>query len=148
MRLTRGDVRGLIRAPAGQSRLLRLGWVAKFPDPEDMKADDLSEALQGRGYDTTSKTPASLDALVPLSTEPESAWLIRRAATEVTHDPGLRFLRYAGVVIPEPAPGQALKLVGGLDATALLKDLLGEAPVDPLPAKLRRWKAKGASARW
>ena len=61
---------------------------------------------RAEGYYTTSKTPANLDALLPLSTEPESAWLIRRAATEVTHDPGLRFLRYAGVVMPEPTPGQ------------------------------------------
>ena len=143
VRLPRGDVRAATRAPAGRTRLLRLGWVAKFPDPESMKADDLSEALQGSGYDPSSPTPVALDALLPIPSETESAWLLRRAATEVTHDAGLRFLRYAGVVIPEPAPGQALNLGSGLDAIAALKSLLDENPVDPLPSKLREVEARG-----
>jgi hypothetical protein len=142
-RLSRGEVRTLTRPPAGQSRLLRLAWVAKLPDPESKAADDLSESLQGRGYDPSSKTPVALDALLPVPSETESAWLLRRAATEVTHDSGLRFLRYAGMVIPEPAPGQGLNLAGGLDAVAALKGLLGENPTDPLPPKLREVEGRG-----
>ena len=106
-------------------------------EPENLKADDLSEAIEGRGLDPASKTPVALDALLPLQPETEAVWRVHRAATEVTHDQGLRFIRYAGVVIPEPAAGQPLNLGVGLDAVAALERLCSaENAGDPVLPRL------------
>lgn len=142
-RLSRGDARTIVRAPAGRTRLLRLAWVSKFSNPETMKADALKGAIEGRGFDPTASSPVSIDALLPLQPESESAWLIRRAATEVSTDEGLRFVRYGSVVLPEPASGQAMNLGGGLAAVSALKDLLGENPGDPLLPRLQGVAARG-----
>src|SRR5437764_941386 len=65
-------------------------------------------------------------------------------ATGLANDPGGRLLRYQGMVLPEPAPGEAPPAAAGLNAAISgLKELLGEAPVDPLPGKLRELGQKG-----
>ena len=50
VRLSRSEVRGLDRRPAGTERMLRLAWLCKLPDPESMPLDELRDALEGRGY--------------------------------------------------------------------------------------------------
>lgn len=142
-RLSRGDVRTISRVPAGQSRRLRLAWLSGFRDPEAMSADELKESLEGRGFDVAGKSPVSVDALVAPQPETDAAWLIRRAATEVSFDSDLRFVRYGAAVFPEPAAGQPMNLGGLLPAVSALKELLGENPGDPLAPRLREVEARG-----
>ncbi len=140
----RADVKTVTRAPKGAGRLLKLAWIANFPKPETMTLDALKGSLAGRGFDVESSAPVSLDALLPLQTEPDRKWLLRRAATEITFDDGLRLLNYQGVVIPEPAPGQALGALDLKGAVASLKQLLGDQTGgDPLVTSLREIAAKG-----
>jgi hypothetical protein len=147
VRLNRGDVRPPGRPARGASRLLRLGWLAKLPNPEAMKIDALKDALEARGLDPTAPAPAPVDKLLPQAPETDATWLVRRAATEVSFDPGLRFIRYEGVVLPEPEPGQppAPGEGAGLLALSAIKDLLGENPEDPLLPRLRQIEARGRS---
>jgi hypothetical protein len=141
--IDRREVETIRARPAEQKRLLRQGWKAGFPDVETMPVQDLRGALEGRNFSTDD--PAPVDELLPLPIESDSAWLARRAATEVGQDEGLRFVRYQGLVLPEDM------LKGGqaqLDASAvtnLLGSVLGggAAPEDAVAAKLRTIGSKG-----
>jgi hypothetical protein len=143
VKLNRNDVRSVGRASAAESRMLRLAWLSGVPEPEQLSVPDLKEALEGRGFDPSAEAPVSVERLLAPQVETDAAWLVRRAATEVTVDPGLRFVRYGGVVFPEPASGQPLNLGGGLLAVSALKDLLGENQGDPLLSRLREIAARG-----
>ena len=65
------------------------------------------------------------------------------AATEVTHDNGLKFLRVGPIILPEPAPGAPAG--PGLAAAALpdLTKLLDGKMTDPLPERLGEVAARG-----
>ena len=142
--LSRTDVKEIAARPGRSKRMLRLGWLSNFPDVETMSLDDLSQALEGRGFAPNADTPVSVDSLVPPQSENNAKWQVRRAATEIANDEGGRFLRYQGLVIPEPAPGEAPPAAASLNAAlAGIKELLGEAPVDPLPGKLRDLAGQG-----
>ncbi len=142
--LSRSDVKMISARPRRSKRMLRLGWLSNFPDVESMTTDDLAQALEGRGFAPNADTPVSVDALLPPQSENTPRWLVRRAATEIVNDEGGRLLRYQGLVIPEPAPGQAPPAAASLNAAlAGLKELLGEAQVDPLPARLRDLAGQG-----
>jgi hypothetical protein len=144
VKLGRTDVKTIDRKPRKAQRLLRLGWLSDLPEMETMPQDDLSQALDGRGFAPDAETPVSVDSLLPAQPEEDVHWLVRRAATEVTNDPGGRLLRYQGLVIPEPAPGEAPPAGATLNAALSgLKELLGETPVDPLPGKLRELAGQG-----
>src|SRR5260370_7284774 len=104
VKLNGGEVRAVTRGPKGKSRLLRLAWLARLPDPEGMRVEDLKEALEGRGFDTSATSPVAIDALRPPPLETDAAWQVRRAATEVAFDPGLRFPRYPPPAPPHPPP--------------------------------------------
>ena len=107
--------------------MLRLGWLSGFPNPETMRVDDLKEALEGGASTSAAKTPVSIDALSPPKAETESAWLTRRAATEVSFDPDLRFIRHQGLVLPETEPGQALDAGTAAAGLSALKELARRA---------------------
>jgi len=127
VRLQRNEVRELDRRAAPVERLLRLGWICALPEPESMTVDDLKTSLEARGYaiDATAKNPpASLDRLLPLATEPEPLWLGRRAATELSVDPDLRFIRFQDTVFPDPGAGQPVSAMGLSTAISELKRLL------------------------
>jgi hypothetical protein len=143
VKLARTDVRSATRAPGAHSRLLRQAWVAGLPDPETMRLDELKGALEGRGYDLSVKAPVAIDALLPPQPESEAVWLTRRAATEVSYDPGLAFVRYQGVVFPDPGSGQALNPADALIRLSALKDLLADNPADPLASRLREVEKRG-----
>ena len=108
-----------------------------------MEVDTLKSVLEDRGYDPSSRIATSIDGLLPPQPETEAAWLIRRAATEVSFDSGLKFIRYEGVVLPEPEPGQPP--ASGLLALSAIKDLLPENPTDPLQARLAEVERRGRS---
>ncbi len=142
--LGRTEVRAIERRPRAAARMLRLGWLSGFTDVETMATADLAQALEGRGFAPDLETTVSVESLLPLRPETDAHWLARRAATELANDPGGRFLRYQGLLLPEPAAGEPPPAGATLEAAAAtIKNLLGETPVDPLPAKLRDLAARG-----
>lgn len=142
--LSRSDVRSLNRQPPANQRLLQLGWLCGFPDVESMSVDDLKDAVENRGFSADGEQTPSLAGLLPLVPEPDTAWLARRAATELAVDPGLKFLRYQGMILPDVPAGQLqaqglgnLNLAGALgEITRLLDPAQGQQ--DPLVATLKK----------
>lgn len=144
-KVERGEVRSIVRADRASSRLLRLAWTSGIADAETTPREELIQALEGRGIAIRADREPSLDAMLPIESEPEPRWLARRAATEVAHDSGLRFIRHDRLVLPEPAPGEAPDPSAvGAAALGVLGELLGEAPPpDGLQARLRAVEARG-----
>jgi hypothetical protein len=144
VKLGRGEVKAIDRKSRKDNRMLRLGWLSNLPDVETMPRAELAQALEGRGFSSEGDSAVSVDPLLPIAAETEVHWLVRRASTEVLNDPGGRLLRYQGLILPEPAAGEAPPAAATLDAAlGSIKALLGEAPVDPLPAKLRELAGQG-----
>jgi hypothetical protein len=141
--LNRGEVKSLVRRPKATARMLRQGWLSGFHDVETMKLADLKDALEDRGFAVGGEETVAIDRLLPLVHETEEQWLIRRAATEVLNDSGLRFIQIQNVLMTEPSPGQALTKDGALSMVSSLAPLLEDKPVDPLPAQLRAVEARG-----
>jgi hypothetical protein len=149
VRLPRGDVRALERRPAATERLLRLAWVCKLPEPESMELDELRAALETRGYALdvgADSQPVALESLLPPAPEPEQLWAARRAASELSIDPDMRFLRFQDTVLPDTGTGGLPGGVGLSTAMSELKRLLdldqGERK-DPLLEKLKAVADKG-----
>jgi hypothetical protein len=138
--IPRGEVRSLSRRPKDVARLLRQGWRARFDDVETKPVEELKQSLAGRGFATSDVDPAPVDAMLPIPAESENRWLARRASTEVLHDPGLRFLRYGGFVLPEAKPGEPADLKSAL---AALKALVGNEPGDPMTPRAKDVAARG-----
>ena len=151
VRLPRGEVRELDRRPAAVARLLRLAYLSELPDPEGMPVDELKDSLEAHGYsaDAAAKSsPVALDRLLPPARENDAVWLARRAATELSVDTGLRFLRFHDTVLPEPRPGeQPVNTLNLTTAVSELKRLLdpdaGQDGPDPLIQKLESIAARG-----
>ncbi len=143
--LSRAEVKAMARRPGGTPRMLRLGWTLDLPDPETMPLGSLKQALEDRGFAPNLDSPVSLDALLPLQPETDNHWLARRAATELANDPGGRLLRYQGLLMDEPAPGEAPPAGATLTAAVnAIQGLLADTPPpDPLPEKLRDLATRG-----
>jgi hypothetical protein len=141
--LNRSDVKSVVRRPKAVARMLRQGWLSSFRDVETMPMADLKSALEDRGFAVGSEEPVAIDRLLPILPETEEQWLLRRAATEVSNDPGLRFVQIQDLLMPEPAPGQPLTINGALAMVSNLAPLLDGKPVDPLAAQLRDVAARG-----
>ena len=133
----------IAKKPKSAEHLLRLAWSSGLPDPEGMTVDELKLALEGRGFDPSLKSSVALDGLLPPRVETDTDWRVRRAATEVTNDTGLRFVNHLGITLPEPAPGQPLEPKGALAALSALGSLLGDKPVDPQTESFRTVAARG-----
>lgn len=151
IKLPRGEIRGLERRPAGVERMIRLAWICELPDPETMSAKDLKDALESRGYavdQAVKSAPQSLDKLLPPATETDAAWLVRRAATEVSVDSGLRFVRYQNLLYPDTPMGPATGGLGLSTALEELKRLLNpdaRPAVDPLVKELLTIESAGGA---
>lgn len=143
VRLGRGEVRSVVRRPPASARALRRGWLAGFPDVERMPLERLNDALEGRGFAAGGETEVSVENLLPLAAETEADWATRRAATEVTTDPGLKFVRTGPTLLPEPEPGQPLELGGAAAALGDLARLLEGQATDPLAEALGKVAARG-----
>ncbi len=143
--LTRAEVKAVARRTGTTARMLKLGWTLGLPDPETMPLDSLKQALEDRGFAPNLDSPVSLDGLLPLHPETDNRWLLRRAATELANDPGGRLLRYQGMVMDEPAPGEAPPAGDALaSAVAAIQGFLSDTPPpDPLPGKLRDLAGRG-----
>jgi hypothetical protein len=81
---------------------------------------------------------------LPPALETADRWLLRRAATEVIHDKGLRFIRFGNTIMPEPMPGQPLDPSAGVALVeGTIRDALGVGGGDPLSSRLRDAAARG-----
>jgi len=143
--LSRSDVRGLVRQPPSNTRLLRLGWLCDLPEVETMPLDDLKDALEGRGFTVNGDQAPSLAGLLPLFPEPEISWLGRRAATELAVDSDLRFIRYQNMVLPDSKTGQPLESLNVSSAIAEVAKLFDpdQGRQDPLVSTLKKVGDRG-----
>ncbi len=116
-------------------RMLRQAWRAGFDTPESLPLDDLCRMLEGRGFALSAIDPAPIEDLVGLAPESDNAWRIRRAATEIAREPGLRYIHYLGLVLPEN-PRQAGPNELARVAQGVLGELLG-APSTRVPDPLK-----------
>jgi hypothetical protein len=138
------EVKSVSTRPPEQKRLLRQGWKARFPDVETMPVASLRRALEGRNF--SPDDPAPITDLLPLPIESDSAWLTRRAATEVSQDDGLRFVKYQGLVLPEDAMNGGQVQLDASTVSGLLGSILGGPGADAdngLSARLRALEANG-----
>jgi len=141
VQISRSEVRSTVRRSRETGRLLRQGWLAGFANVETMPLDELKQALAGRGFALNGTDAASVDSLLPFMPEPEARWQMRRAATEVTNDSGLRFVRAHGLVFPE---GATAATEGVTALTSVVKNLFDDKPPeDPLPATFHSISARG-----
>jgi len=145
VRLPRSEVKSVQRRGVTAARTLRLGWQLGFKDVEAMPLEELKDAIAGRGVTADGDVPISVDAMLPRGLETDAQWLLRRAATEVLNDEGLRFVRYGNMVLAEggmqqqaPDPAAASAIVADT-----LKSLLDGGGIDPVPGKLREVAARG-----
>jgi len=149
VRMPRDEVAGLQRRAAAAERLPALAWLCNLPDPESMPINELTDAIEARGYAADAageNAPPSLDRLLPPVPETEPLWLARRAATELASDSGLRFLRFQEMVVPDTGAGQLMGGLGLSTAMAELKRLFDPDDarrVDPLLEKLTAIEARG-----
>lgn len=143
--LPRSDVRGLVRQPASNTRLLQLGWLCGLPDVETMPLDDLKDVLEGRGFAAGGDQTPSLAGLLPLFPEPELSWLGHRAATELVVDSDLRLIRFQNMVLPDLKTGQALDSLNLSSALGEVLKLLDPAQgkEDPLVGALKKVGNRG-----
>ena len=149
VRLERGEIKTIGRRGPLAGRALRMGWACGFADAETIPLADLVGSLAGRGLDPTPEAFVPIDDLLPVPSESEGEWRVRRAATEVAHDSGLRFIRPGNMVLPEPAPGAGPGAISVDPAAAgkMLAEVIGElsgGPTsDPLVARLKEVGDRG-----
>jgi hypothetical protein len=143
--LSRSDVRGLVRQPPSNTRLLQLGWLCGLPEVETMPLDDLKDALEARGFAVNGNQTPSLAGLLPLFPEPDLFWLGRRAATELAVDSDLRFIRYQNMVLPDLKTGQPLDGLNVSSALAEVAKLFDpeQGKEDPLVSTLKKVGNRG-----
>ncbi len=142
--LDRREVAEILERSAAEKRMLRQAWRAGFEDAETMPVDRLQAGLQARGFALNAIDPAPIDDLLPLPLESDRRWLARRASTEVLQDPGLRFIQFQHLVLPEQQfQGEAPAIAAG-PLLSTLGNLLGEGPrPDPLAEQRQRIEAQG-----
>jgi hypothetical protein len=143
-KLNKADVQSVRRRGATAASALRSAWVLGLKDPESTKFAALEDAIAGRGMTLGGDQPVSIDRLLPPSAESEAHWLLRRAATEVLYDEGLRFVRFGSTLLPEPMPGQTPDPTAGVAIVeGTIKDVLGVGGADPLPNRLMFVASRG-----
>lgn len=147
VRIARGDCRSVDRATKADGRLLALGWLCGLADVEEKPLGELQDALEARGYALVGEETPSIDRLAPIVQEPEARWLARRAATELSVDSDLRFVRYQGLLLPDVQAGQPLA-AAEINPSAILSQINklfdpGAPQGDPLAPELARIAARG-----
>jgi hypothetical protein len=144
LRFPRSDVASIERRSEASARTLRQAWLLGLSDPEKTSPARLREALAAKGISLAGDDMVSIDGLLPLTVESSARWSMRRAATEVLHDDGLRFLRFGNTLLPEPVPGQPVDPAATMALVeGSVRDVLGVGAGDPLPRRLREAEARG-----
>jgi hypothetical protein len=144
IRLGRGDVSAVERRSESAAQTLRCAWLLGLAQPEKTSLAALKDAIAGRGMILQGDQPIAIDRLLPTAVESIDRWFLRRAATEVLHDEGLRFIGFGTTILPEPVPGQPLDpATGATLVEGTIRDVLGVGGADPLPLRLRAVAARG-----
>ena len=105
IRLDSKDVSAVERRSDLAAQALRAAWILGLGDPEKTPLRTLRDAIAAHGMVIENDNPIAVDRLLPPFTERADHWLLRRAATEVLYDEGLRFIGLGNTILPEPAPG-------------------------------------------
>lgn len=145
LELDRRQVQRVDRRTSEAGTLLRQAWLAGFEAPEEQGVEQLKRRLEGRGFAVSGVDQASIGALLGLRVETDERWYLRRAATEVKHDAGLRYSAAMGMVFPEgeePGP-EALASAFSSVLGELLGEGAGKGKQDPLAAVFRAVEARG-----
>ena len=157
VRLPRGEVRELTQRPVDRPAIAPPGLAERVTRSRDDAAGRIEGCTRSAGYapDAAGKTPpAPLDRLLPPVPETEAVWRGRRAATEVAIDPGLRFLRFQDMVIPDAQPGNqpfnAMGLYDGrLRVEATPRPRSGPGPTGPAALRsFNRLRPGDGSGPW
>jgi hypothetical protein len=144
IRLGRDDVAAVEQRSESAAQALRCAWLLGLADPEKAPLAKLKNSIEGRGMSLEGDEPIAIDRLLPPMEEPADRWLLRRAATEVLHDEGLRFIRFGNTILPEPMPSQPLDpAMGATLVEGTIRDVLGVGGADSLPLRLRAVAARG-----
>ena len=90
-----------------------------------------------------------MDALLPVYPESSDRWRTRRAATEVTLDPGLRFVQFRDFIIPEvgpnnPPPQSTTELLDTPEAVGGFGAINAVSPFDAIQERLDDAADRGA----
>jgi hypothetical protein len=146
IRLERDDVSAIERRTDWAAQVLRAAWLLGLANPETIAPGTLKELIAGRGMNFAGDPTIAIDQLLPPLLEREDHWLLRRAATEVLNDTGLRFIGFGGNIVPEPIPGQPLDPSAGIALVeGVIKDVLGAGRVNSLPLGIGGLAARGRS---
>jgi hypothetical protein len=144
IRLGRNEVSAVERRSESAAQALRYAWLLGLANPETTPLAGLKDAIAGRGMTLEGDELIAIDRLLPPAAEPAEHWLLRRAATEVLHDEGLRFIQFGNTILSEPVPGQPLDpATGATLVEGTIRDVLGVGGADPLPSRLRAAAARG-----
>jgi hypothetical protein len=142
--LGRDDVSAVERLSDAAAQALRGAWVLGLANPETTAPATLKEAIAGRGMNLADDVPIALDRLLPPFAAREDHWLLRRAATEVLNDDGLRFIGFGNNILPEPMPGQRLDPAAGVALVqVVVRDALAAVRVKSLPLGLEALAGRG-----
>jgi hypothetical protein len=146
IRVDRHDVSAVEKRSGSSAQALRGAWVLGLANPETTPVATLKDLIAGRGMNLGNDDPIAVDRLLPLFAESEDHWLLRRAATEVLNDDGLRFIGFGNNMLPEPVPGQPVDPAAGVALVeGVIRDALGVGRVDSLPLGLGALAARGRS---
>ncbi|MFO0953265.1 MAG: hypothetical protein U0835_19335 [Isosphaeraceae bacterium] len=147
--LDRSEVRSMRRQDPETARLLRLGWLAEVDEVEAMPAADLRDALTLQGV-ALELDPGRVERLLPLRSESDARWRLRRAVTEAVAEPGLRFVRFRWFILPESGPVPDIRppettsdLIDSLAAREAFQSILAVRPADPVGLRLNQAAADG-----
>ena len=144
IRLGRDEFSAIERRSDSAAQVLRGAWALGLANPETTAPRMLKDLIAGRGLILPNGDPIALDQMLPPAAEREDAWLMRRAATEVLNDDGLRFINFGNNILPEPFPGRPLDPAAGaalIEGT--IRDALGAGRVVSLPLGLGALAARG-----
>jgi hypothetical protein len=98
IRLDRDDVSVVERRSDSAAQALRAAWVLGLASPETTPPATLKDLIVGRGMILANDDPIAIDRLLPPYAERADHWLLRRAATEVIYDEGLRFIGFGSTI--------------------------------------------------
>ena len=126
IRLDRDDVSAVERRSDSAAQALRAAWVLGLANPETTPLATLKDSIAGRGMILANDDPIAVDRLLPPYAERADHWMLRRAATEVLYDEGLRFIGFGSTILSEPMPGQPIDPATGVKLVeGTIRDVLG-----------------------